>query len=434
MSYLGRKGALAPVTSADIPDSSISTAKLLDSSVTSAKIGVDVIVAEDIANNAVTVAELADNAVTTAKINADAVTTAKIAADAVGTTELANDIAISTSGAITTTGAFTSVGIDDNASGATAITIDSSENVTFEKNVTVGDGAAGETIFKVLGGEAGNAEINIFPDQADDNADKWKIVADTSGDFGISTKSSGSYVEVLTILSSGKVGIGTTAPDAVRLEVKSSGGSSEEAFVVKDVNNNKVFIQTGGGGAKFAYGPLTLGNSGTWAAGSNVLLVEASGQINISRSGTGSNNMIGFYNGNGGIGTITTSGSGTAFNTSSDYRLKENVVSMSGSIDRLKTLKPSRFNFIADADTTLDGFLAHEAQVVVPEAVTGEKDAVTEVILYIEGDELPEGKSIGDVKTASVPDMQGIDQSKLVPLLVGALQEAIARIETLESA
>jgi hypothetical protein len=107
---------------------------------------------------------------------------------------------------------------------------------------------------------------------------------------------------------------------------------------------------------------------------------------------------------------------------------------MSGSIDRLKALKPSKFNFIADADKTVDGFLGHEAQAVVPESVTGTKDAMTEVVLYDEEDVLPEGKSIGDVKTASVPDMQGIDQSKLVPLLVGALQEAIARIETLESA
>ena len=107
---------------------------------------------------------------------------------------------------------------------------------------------------------------------------------------------------------------------------------------------------------------------------------------------------------------------------------------MSGSVDRLKNLKPSRFNFKADADKTVDGFLAHEAQEVVPESVTGTKDGMTETILYVEGDELPEGKSIGDVKTASVPDMQGIDQSKLVPLLVGALQEAITRIEALESA
>jgi len=118
MSYLGRKGASAALTSADIPDGSVTTAKLIDSSVTSAKIGVDVIVAEDIANNAVTVAELADNAVTQAKL----------ADDAVGTAELANDVAISTTGAITTTGAFTSIGIDDN-SNALAMTIDSDEKV-----------------------------------------------------------------------------------------------------------------------------------------------------------------------------------------------------------------------------------------------------------------------------------------------------------------
>ena len=102
----------------------------------------------------------------------------------------------------------------------------------------------------------------------------------------------------------------------------------------------------------------------------------------------------------------------TAFNTSSDYRLKENVVALTGATDRLKQLNPSRFNFIADADTTVDGFLAHEAQAVVPEAVTGTHNEVDD-----------DGNAV----------MQGIDQSKLVPLLTAALQEAIAKIETLET-
>ena len=85
---------------------------------------------------------------------------------------------------------------------------------------------------------------------------------------------------------------------------------------------------------------------------------------------------------------------------------------MTGAIDRVKALAPKRFNFIEDADTTLDGFLAHEAQTVVPEAVTGTKDEVDD-----------DGNAV----------MQGIDQSKLVPLLTGALQEAIAKIEVLEA-
>ena len=112
-----------------------------------------------------------------------------------------------------------------------------------------------------------------------------------------------------------------------------------------------------------------------------------------------------FRNPNGNVGSIATSGSATSYNTSSDYRLKENVVDISDGITRVKQLSPKRFNFIVDTDTTVDGFLAHEAQTVVPEAVTGEKDG---------------------------EEMQGIDQSKLVPLLTAALQEAIGEIETLK--
>ena len=96
----------------------------------------------------------------------------------------------------------------------------------------------------------------------------------------------------------------------------------------------------------------------------------------------------------------------TTYATSSDYRLKENVVDLDGAIDRVKQLQPKRFNFIADVGTTVDGFLAHEAQTVVPEAVIGEKDG---------------------------EEMQGIDPSKLVPLLTAALKESIAEIESLKT-
>ena len=112
-------------------------------------------------------------------------------------------------------------------------------------------------------------------------------------------------------------------------------------------------------------------------------------------------------------GSITVnSATSTSYNTSSDYRLKENIVPLTGAIDRIKQLKPSQFNFIVNPTKTVDGFLAHEAQAVVPECVTGAKDEVDD-----NGD----------------PVYQGIDQSKLVPLLTAALQEAIGRIETLEA-
>ena len=119
-------------------------------------------------------------------------------------------------------------------------------------------------------------------------------------------------------------------------------------------------------------------------------------------------------------GTIGTDGTIVGYNTSSDYRLKENVVSLTGAIDRLKTLLPKRFNFIDNPSKTIDGFLAHEVT-AVPESITGTKDAVEPA------DDADRGVKKGD------PIYQGIDQSKLVPLLTAALQEAIAKIEVLET-
>jgi hypothetical protein len=118
------------------------------------------------------------------------------------------------------------------------------------------------------------------------------------------------------------------------------------------------------------------------------------------------------YNGST-VGTITTNGSVTAYNTSSDHRLKENVTADWDATTRLKQLNPVRFNFIADADTTVDGFLAHEVQSVVPEAITGTHN---------------------EVDDDDNPVYQGIDQSKLVPLLVKTIQELEARITALENA
>jgi hypothetical protein len=120
------------------------------------------------------------------------------------------------------------------------------------------------------------------------------------------------------------------------------------------------------------------------------------------------------------IGSISYNASSVSYNTTSDYRLKNNISDVLNAIDRVKQLKPIRFNFISEPNKTVDGFLAHEVQEVVPEAIVGEKDAVE---TYIDDD--------GNEQTR--PFYQGIDQSKLVPLLTAGLQEAIAKIETLEA-
>jgi hypothetical protein len=132
--------------------------------------------------------------------------------------------------------------------------------------------------------------------------------------------------------------------------------------------------------------------------------------LDVARGGT-DGSVVRLYKGTSIVGTISVTASATAYNTSSDYRLKENVVPLTGAIDRLQQIPVHRFNFIADPDTVVDGFIAHEAQEVVPECVTGTKDEVDE-----------DGN----------PVYQGIDQSKIVPLLTAALQEALQKIEDLE--
>ena len=171
---------------------------------------------------------------------------------------------------------------------------------------------------------------------------------------------------------------------------------------------------------------LTVTPTYLWTA------VSDSGGSYLQRFNNG--NFFSFYHDATIVGSISVSGTTTSFNTSSDYRLKENVTDVNDGITRVKQLSPKRFNWIADADTTVDGFLAHEAATVVPEAVTGSKDAIR---VWKDGDELPDGVSVGDNRLDengnTIPDYQSIDQSKLVPLLTAALQEAITKIETLET-
>jgi len=189
-------------------------------------------------------------------------------------------------------------------------------------------------------------------------------------------------------------------------------------------------------------GALCLGTNVANGAGTKITAVHNDSMVHLTKTTTGNKsnivivneratgstkgNAIIFRNAAGSsVGTVRITNTGTEFNITSDYRLKENVVPISDGITRLKALKPSRFNFIVDATKTFDGFLAHEVTPAVPEAVSGEKDAVITQALIDSGD-APDGE-IGD------QIHQEIDQSKIVPLLTAALQEAVAKIETLET-
>ena len=194
---------------------------------------------------------------------------------------------------------------------------------------------------------------------------------------------------------------------------------------------------TSGGVTIFSTAPDTTSSrsqGGTPSILCNSFSTATSPGLEFATDSTSTRHCVAFTIASTGVGSITTSGSSTAFNTTSDYRLKENIVDITDGITRVKQLLPKRFNFISDESKTVDGFLAHEAQTVVPEAVTGTHN---EVQVWDESENLPDGVSAGDNKLDedgnTIPQYQGIDQSKLVPLLTAALQEAIAKIETLET-
>ena len=248
---------------------------------------------------------------------------------------------------------------------------------------------------------------------------------DTNNRVGIGTSSPSTKNDVV-----GGVTIDSNANTVARFRASETSGS-DAGIIIGSLNGNTPFIGTDGGNASSV--PLTFRTENT-----ERIRIDSSGSVFIARtsfsnsnpckqfevgagtaislkSGSGSTGTQyhhEFGNPNGGVGSITTNGSATQYNTSSDYRLKENVSYDFDATTRLKQLKPARFNFIADANTTVDGFLAHEVSSVVPEAISGEKDAVDE---------------------NGNPEYQGIDQSKLVPLLVKTIQELEARITTLEN-
>ena len=291
--------------------------------------------------------------------------------------------------------------------------------------------------------------------------------------------------ERMRIDSSGRVGIGTTSPNKTLEVANAAGGatvsiSTDQAagsivskkYMNLDFTgyNNNVMARvqswdesssTGNGYLTFhttpaggsvtermridASGNLLVG-TGTSRTGTNSLSLEASNSLAYFRAANAQSlsQIIFVRNTNGSAttaGSINTTGTSTSYNTSSDYRLKEDDVAMTGATERVKALRPVNFAWKADG-SRVDGFFAHELAEVVPEATTGTKDAMMdeeyEVTAAIEEVRDEDGNITTEaveavMGTRSVPDMQGVDQSKLVPLLTATIQELIARIEALEN-
>jgi hypothetical protein len=264
---------------------------------------------------------------------------------------------------------------------------------TFSGNVTMG-GTLGVTGVTTLTGNVGIG--NATPSSYDAGA-RQLVIGDYSSDANTGMTISGSANNHIYFAD------GTSGDAAYRGSIAYNHAGDHMLFRTAGFNE-RMRIESNGG--------VRINNTAnaTFAAQLNTQFTNAQNcglYLKVTNT-NGAQSMIIFGNTtNNAVGSISTSGSSTAYTTSSDYRLKENVVYDWDATTRLKQLKPARFNFIADADRTVDGFLAHEAQAIVPEAITGTKDAVD-----VDGN----------------PDYQGIDQSKLVPLLVKTIQELEARL------
>ena len=335
--------------------------------------------------------------------------------------------------------------INADTSDGLKIVSDTSGNVDIQNNGTTKAAfTANSLVLSGAGTETKSLEIGSG--RTGDGASFVDLIGDsTYGDYGGRLLRNGGANSATELVHRGTGQLAFVAQDAGLITLKTS--NTERARI----DSAGVFMSQ----ATAAYSDGTIGKGALQVdgrSGARVGMTLRAKNSDGSAFVTSAVGMMGFVNGNGTVGTINTSGSATSFNTSSDYRLKENVAYTFDATTRLKQLKPARFNFIADADTTVDGFLAHEVSSIVPEAITGTKDAeITTknnvinanghvIDTGIKEADWTEGKEDGVYPSDSTwaasttkPDYQSIDQSKLVPLLVKTIQELEARITALES-
>ena len=223
---------------------------------------------------------------------------------------------------------------------------------------------------------------------------------DSSGNVGIGTSSPGEKLDVngtiVTRASGGEGGeVRVNNPDNASVGLTMDVSTADTARIFQGRNNSVMqigqLVGTGGivtfstAAAERARidssGQLLIGVTSLPSAGSGGtgFRVDSNGRRNLylSSTSTATNDLITFQNPNGNVGNITTNGSSTAYNTSSDYRLKHDIQPMTGALAKVVALKPCTYKWKSDG-TDGQGFIAHELDEVVSGCVTGEKDAVEE--------------------------------------------------------
>jgi hypothetical protein len=273
----------------------------------------------------------------------------------------------------------------------------------------------------------------------------------TGGAMVFQTRISDALAERMRIDSAGNVGIGTSSPNKqlqiqygstnsgqLQITNNSTGTTATDGVLFGYDTSNDVIINNQEATATKLYTSGTermrIDSSGNVGIGTSspATKLQVSGDVTIygtpsstvqgvqfrnlfntgahlfSQGAATTNAYISWINGNGTVGSIAATGSGVAYNTSSDYRLKNTIAPMTGALDKVTLLKPVTYKWNSDGSDG-QGFIAHELAEVCPHAVTGGKDAVDK-----------DGN----------PLYQGIDTSFLVATLTAAIQELKAIIDT----
>jgi len=324
-----------------------------------------------------------------------------------------------------------STGIVDN-SNATAITIDSSENLIMTAGGTIRAGGANDLILDA--GESGTPDIYL----QSGGSTKVKIEG-SNGNVGIGTTSPSSKLQIMG---------GTSGVDQISLSSNLSDNTAKDAGIIMTMYTNNTAALIGGlavnGNTSLVYGSSGTDHRGVtkhiWYTNTNYnstsgnterMRMDSAGSLLVGTSSkasacsitapasptvpafltanttSGATHYAAFFRNSGGteIGFIKISNTGTTYDTGSDYRLKENAQPIQNGLERLNQLNPVKFDWKEDG-TSSEGFIAHEVQEIFPDAVSGEKDAET---------------------------MQGMDYGRITPLLVKAIQEQQTQIDALQS-
>lgn len=340
--------------------------------------------------------------------------------------------------------------------GTTAVTIDTSQNVgigttspTYKLDVAQ-NSAANNFIGRFINTDTGSSSGAAVLVTQGSVTGQFQAYGNAAINFGTQTNHpiviQTNTTERIRIDTSGNVGIGTTSP-ASKLQVSSSAsdtriwatktdtsvtaqmGSETSTAYVGSYTNHPLVIRTNDTerARVDTSGNLFIGCTSTPTANSTAVInavasgdginlkqtANANNMLNLWQTGTTTYAAITFNKGNTqtSVGSISVSTTATAYNTSSDYRLKQDIAPITGALAKVAALKPVTYKWKLDGSDS-EGFIAHELAEVCPHAVTGEKDAV-----YKDGN----------------PKYQGVDTSFLVATLTAAIQELTARVVALES-